>query len=117
MKDKALAFTCAVIGGIAGYFAFFWIVQQGFYGLILPGGLLGLGASVFPCRSAWLCTLFGAMSLALGLFTEWRFEPFLKDGSPVFFLTHAYQLRPITLLMIGAGAFIGFWAPYKRGGQ
>src|SRR5258707_709641 len=105
MKDKLLAFTGALIGGVAGHFAFFWIVRQGFYGLILPGGWWGLGAGILPSRSVWLCALFGAMALALGLFTEWRFEPLIKDGSLHFFLAHAYQLRPLTLLMIGAGAF------------
>ncbi len=114
MKDKALAFTGAIIGGTVGYFAFFWIVRQGLYGLILPGGLLGLGASVVPSRSAWFCAVFGVMALALGLFTEWRFAPFIKDGSLLFFLAHVYQLRPITLFMIGAGAVIGFWAPFRR---
>ncbi len=115
MKDKALAFTGAIIGGTAGYFVFFWIVRQGFYGLILPGGLLGLGASVVPSRSVWFCAVFGVMALALGLFTEWRFAPFIKDGSLFFFLARVYQLRPITLFMIGAGAVISFWAPFRRG--
>jgi hypothetical protein len=28
--------------------------------------------------------------------------------------THIHQLKPITLIMIAAGAFIGFWAPFSR---
>ncbi|NJN05747.1 MAG: hypothetical protein HC814_04360 [Rhodobacteraceae bacterium] len=31
----------AVLGGVVGWFAFFWIANQGFYMLALPGGLLG----------------------------------------------------------------------------
>jgi len=33
----------AAAGGILGYFAFFWIAGQGFYALMVPGGLVGLG--------------------------------------------------------------------------
>src|SRR6266404_2746198 len=103
-----------MIGGLVGYFAFFWIARQGFYGLILPGCLLGVGASMFPNRSAAVCVASGLLALALGLFTEWRFAPFVKDSGLLFFLSHMHQLRPITLIMIGAGAFIGFYAPFRR---
>jgi hypothetical protein len=56
----------------------------------------------------------GFLSLALGCFTEWRFAPFVADASFGYFISHMHELRPITLLMIAAGALIGFWVPFRR---
>jgi hypothetical protein len=114
MKDKALMLLGAVAGGLIGYFGFLWIARQGFYALVLPGGLLGLGASMAQNRSTALCVVCGVLALALGFLAEWRFAPFITDGSLGYFLAHLHQLKPITLLMIAAGAFIGFWAPFSR---
>ena len=33
----------AAVGGAVGYFAFGWLVSQGFYAVALPGVLLGIG--------------------------------------------------------------------------
>ncbi|MCX5644694.1 MAG: hypothetical protein NTZ17_08405 [Phycisphaerae bacterium] len=51
----------------------------------------------------------------MGLFTEWRYEPFVADASLGYFVSHVHQLQPITLLMLGAGTLIGFWVPFRRG--
>ena len=117
MKANLLAFVGAIAGGLVGYFAFFWIARQGFYGLILPGCLLGIGAGLFPTRSVAVCIVCGLSALALGLFTEWRFAPFIQDNGLRYFLSHIHQLKPITLVMIGAGAFIGFYSPFRRRGN
>lgn len=111
--NNILAVLGAMIGGILGYLAFFWIARQGFYGIILPGGLAGAGAGVFKPRSRILAALCGLFALALGIFTEWRFAPFVKDSSLGFFLLHIHQLKPITLIMIVAGGLIGFWVPFR----
>jgi hypothetical protein len=105
----------AAAGGILGYFAFFWIAGQGFYALMVPGGLVGLGGGLLvrdrsPIRAA-IC---GVVALGLGLFTEWRFAPFIKDASLGYFLTHLHDLRPITMLMIVAGAAFGYWLALGR---
>jgi hypothetical protein len=114
MKQRALVFIGAIAGGLVGYFGFLWIARQGLYALVLPGGLVGLGAGLFPNRSKVVCVICGLLALAVGLLAEWRFAPFIKDASLGYFLTHIQQLRPITLIMIGAGAVIGFWAPFSR---
>jgi hypothetical protein len=115
-KGMLLGLLGAALGGLIGYCAFFWIAQQGFYALVLPGGLLGLGAGFWVrSRSIPLAIICGFLALALGLFAEWRIAPFVKDGSLAYFLAHAYQLKPITLIMILAGAFLGFWVPYRSG--
>jgi hypothetical protein len=51
----------------------------------------------------------GLGAVALGLFSEWRFRPFVVDKSFQYLLGHIAELQPITLLMIGLGGFFGFW--------
>ena len=114
MKQAALLLVGAVVGGLIGYFAFFWIAQQGFYGIALPGGLLGLGAGCVACRWRWPAVVCGVRALALSLFTEWKFAPFLKDESLSYFLLHLHEKATVKLLMIAAGTFIGFWVPFRR---
>jgi hypothetical protein len=114
MKQNALVLMGAVAGGLIGYFGFLWIAHQGFYALVLPGGLLGIGASLVQNRSTAICVVCGLIALVLGFLAEWQFAPFIKDSSLGFFLAHIHQLRPITLIMIAAGGFIGYWAPSSR---
>lgn len=114
MKQAVLVLGGAVLGGLVGYFGFAWLLRQGYYGLVLPGGLLGMGAGIARCRSYWPSIVCGAMALALGLLTEWRFFPFKANSSLSYFVKHANQLSTVTLLMIAAGTVIGFWVPFRR---
>lgn len=114
MKQTLLAIVGAALGGALGYFGFFWMARHGYYGLILPGGLLGLGASLGRTRSIWLAAGFGLAALALGIFTEWRFAPFRKDDGLAYFLLHLADNDSVTLLMIGVGGVLGFWVPFRR---
>src|SRR5262249_21006559 len=95
MKSTLIAIAGAAVGGILGYFAFSWILSKGFYGMILPGGLLGIGAGLGKTRSKWLALAFGAAAICLGLYTEWRFFPLKKDGSLGYFLAHLTELSPV----------------------
>ncbi len=57
----------AVIGGALGYYIFMWIVDQGFYGLMIPGALLGLGCSLLSQhRSHFRGVICAAAGLAAG---------------------------------------------------
>ncbi len=114
MNKSTLALLAALGGAVVGYFAFLWIARQGFYALVVPGALVGIAASFFPTRSAAISVVCGLIALLTGLLSEWRFAPFIADGSLPYFFTHIHQLRPITLIMIAVGTFIGFWAPYSR---
>src|SRR5258706_9239406 len=88
----------AVAGGAIGHFAFLWIARQGFYALALPGALAGLGCGwLGKSNSRPLAILCGLLGLALGIFSEWRFAPFMKDHSLGYFLAHLQDLRPLTL--------------------
>ena len=114
MKQTVLTLCGALAGGVLGYFAFSWLASQGFYALALPGGLLGLGAGIGKPRNILVAATCGLAATLLGLFTEWRFAPFSKDGSLGYFVTHAYQLTPVTLGLILVGGLIGFWIPFRR---
>jgi hypothetical protein len=114
MTKNFLALAGALVGGAIGYFAFFWIASQNFYAMVLPGGLLGLGAGVVKNRSVGVAVVCGLLALALGIYTEYRFRPFLIDDSFGYFLAHLHDLQPFTLILIGLGAAIGFWVPFRR---
>jgi hypothetical protein len=109
MKNLMLLFVGAVLGGVIGYWGFVWFASQGFYAMVLPGGLIGAG--IGKSKSIWPATLCCVAALALGLFTEYRFEGANSLGD---FLRHIPELPPATLLMIAAGAFLGFWVPFRR---
>src|SRR3989442_281727 len=88
----------AVLGGWLGYLAFFWIARQGFYALPVPGAVLGIGCGLLARNKLVpLAVLCGVAALALGLYAEWRFEPFIVDKSLGYFVSHIHQLRPYTL--------------------
>ena len=114
MRNNLLALLGALVGGVLGYFAFFWIAEQGFYAMILPGGLLGLGAGIVRNRSVLVAIVCGLLAIALGVFTEYRFAPFVADESFPYFLAHVFDLKPVTLVMIATGGLIGFWIPFRR---
>ena len=99
----------AAIGGCLGYFAFFWIARQNLYTLIVPPALLGLaGGFAIRGRSQLLAIGCGIAGLALALFTEWKFAPFVADESLLYFLTHLTERKPITLIMLVSGTVISY---------
>lgn len=114
LKDNLLALGGAALGGAVGYFAFMWAAHQGFYCLVLPGGLLGLGAGISKKHSNVIAFVCGFLGLALGLFSEWRRAPFIADESLGYFLSHVHQLTPVTLIMIVAGTVLAGWVPYHH---
>ncbi len=106
-----------IVGGAIGYFAFFLIARQGFYAIVLPGALLGLGCGFLSgIQSNALGVVCGLVALLLGFFTEWRFAPFIVDDSFAYFITHVHDLKSITLIMIALGGFCGFWFGKGRAG-
>lgn len=117
-RTIALGLLGAVVGGAIGYFAFFWVAGQGFYAIILPAVLMGLCAGYCArSRSIPLAFICGVAGLALGLFTEWRFAPFVADKSLLYFITHLQALKPLTMLMIVLGAFLSYRFALGRDSQ
>ena len=90
------------------------MTQQGFYGLVLPGGLLALGAGIGRTRSIAVPIGCAVAAFLLSCYTEWKFAPFKDDGSFLYLLTHLHQLKPVTLLMIGVATALGFYVPFRR---
>ena len=46
--DSLLTLCGAICGGALGYFAFGWMLNQGFYAMVLPGGLARVRGWVGP---------------------------------------------------------------------
>jgi hypothetical protein len=114
MKQTLITIAGAAIGGLLGYMAFVWVLGHGYYGMILPGGLLGIGAAFGRTRSIWVPTGCAAAAIALGLFAEWKNLPFVKDDSLGYFVRHIFDLNPVHLAMMGAGGALAFWMPFRR---
>lgn len=111
--SDALALACGAAGGVIGHVAFYWLAAQGFYGLILPGGLVGIAAGLVRHRSPLVAPACTVVALAAGVVTEYHFAPFAADGSLSYFLRHLADLRGMTLLLIAGGGAIGFWGPFR----
>ncbi|HEV3416976.1 MAG TPA: hypothetical protein VG056_09195 [Pirellulales bacterium] len=114
MKDNLLALAGAIVGGAIGFLGFGWLLGQGFYALVLPGGFCGIGAGWVFNRSILVAIICGVMATVLGLVAEWHFRPFNADDSLGFYFRHLGDLQPITILMIVLGGAIGFWVPFRR---
>jgi hypothetical protein len=111
LVSHVLGLVGAVIGGVLGYYLVFWIRQSGFYGMMIPGAVLGWGSSLLARhRSVARGVVCTVAALGLGLFTEWNlFTKFKADGSFGYLVKHFYELEPVTLFMIAFGAFFAFW--------
>jgi hypothetical protein len=108
--SNVLGLAGAAIGAVAGIVIVYWISRSGFYGMMIPGALLGLGCSMLAQhRSLARGIVCGVAAVLLGLFTEWYCFPFLADDSLKYFVAHLGDLKPLTLLMIGVGGLLGFW--------
>jgi hypothetical protein len=114
MKDNLLAIAGAIVGGAIGCWVFSWLLDQGLYGLVLPGGLLGIGAGFAKARSIFVPVVCGSAALVLGFVAEACYHPFVADHSFGFFFSHLFDLQPATFLMIALGTWIGFWVPFRR---
>ncbi len=110
-RQVLLTLVGAALGGVLGYFAFGWFLRYGLYALVLPGGLMGIGASVGRTRSFVLAGMVGVSALLLTLFTEWVHFPFKADASLSYFVAHLNKLQPTTWLMAAVGTAVGFWGP------
>lgn len=105
----------ALAGTILGAWLFLYLVKHhGAYGFAIPGVLTGLGASWRRGAPAWVAMLCGALALAASLFVTWKALPFSADDSLGYFVRHVHELPPYQLGLIGIGAFIGFWLPFRR---
>jgi hypothetical protein len=107
----------AVVGALLGYLLFVAIAGQGFYAIVLPGALAGVGCGALSGRkSTGLGIVCAILGLAAGIFAEWRFSPFIADNSLFYFLTHIHELTRFTQILILLGAAFAFWFGRGRKG-
>jgi hypothetical protein len=110
ITSNLLGLVGAVVGGVIGYYIFLWMVDQGFYGLMIPGALLGLGCGLLSQHVSHprgvLCAL---AAIFLGMFAEWHFKWFVPDDSFGYLVTHFHQKQQLTLIMLALGAFFAYW--------
>ncbi|MEQ9410837.1 MAG: hypothetical protein RIK87_24205 [Fuerstiella sp.] len=104
------ALAGAVCGAVLGFLAFSMLLKIGFYGMVLPGAMVGLGCGAQARgRSNVLGVVAAVMAIALSLWIEWHFFPFNADDSLGYFLRNVGDLKTATKLTIAAGGFAGFW--------
>jgi hypothetical protein len=99
----------ATAGAFAGYHAFGWILKQGFYAMVVPGALIGLGFGYASgARSKGLGAICAGLAVAFTLFVEWKF---MRHGNIEAFLNNLQHLGGVTWLMI----LLGAWCAYSFG--
>jgi hypothetical protein len=100
----------AAVGGAIGYLLFGWIATQGFYGIMIPGGLLGFGCGLLAWHKSELRgAACGLAAVVLGLYCEWKVFPFSKDGSLDYFIKHLDDLSLLTWIMVIVGSVIAYY--------
>lgn len=115
MEEKKFDFVAHVrgllgllVGGVAGYYLFQWLISQGFYALAIPGAVMGLACG-YASRiySPVLAGACGVSAVLLSAFCEWN--SLVTDDSFVYFLSHLYQLRGVTLIMFVLSIVFAAW--------
>jgi hypothetical protein len=102
----------AIAGGVLGYFAFRFLSSQGFYGLMIPGLLVGLGAGWAARQRSQILGIVCALGgLALMIVAEWLRSPMLADKSLLYFVTHLHQMDGATvkIAMLALGTAAAWW--------
>ena len=99
----------AFLGGLIGYFVTYWLGTQGYYTVIIPGALLGLGCGLASrVHSIPLGAFSGIAGLGLGIIAEWRIFSFHQDNFGEF-LKGFGDLGIPTYLMLVFGTVMAFW--------
>ena len=100
----------AIVGGLIGYYAYRWLLTQGYDALAMPAALLSLGFALAARRPMIIGGVFCAIaSLALMIYCEWSTAPFQKDESLSFFLANIGSLQNVTKIFLVIGTIFGFW--------
>jgi len=114
--SNLLGLIGGAVGGVLGFYTFGWLEGHGFYGLAIPGAFLGLGCGlVAQHRSRPRGVACAVAALLLSIYAEWKYHPFLADGSLTYMLRHLNELSPVTLLMMTIGAGVAYWVGQDAG--
>jgi L-aminopeptidase/D-esterase-like protein len=100
----ARGFCGGAVGGGLGYLAFRWMLTQGYYALVLPGALIGMGAGLGSGRRMLSLGLLSAVgALVVGVVADWNS---LIAPAPTFLghvatLLDANRRTPAILILVG----------------
>lgn len=108
--SNILGVVGAAVGGTLGYYVFTWCLSYSLYGMMIPGALLGLGCGLLSRHDSTARGVVCAVAAAvLSLVIEWKYFPFIADGSLSYLVTHVHQINPIHLLMMALGSAFAYW--------
>jgi hypothetical protein len=106
--SNLLGLVGATLGGVAGFYVYRWILNQGFIGGMIPGAFLGLGCSLLARHpSIPRGVVCGVAGLVLGFFTDW----YTTITKQTFweYLLDMKSINQVILLTIAIGTLIAFW--------
>ncbi len=96
-----------LLGGVVGYFAVSWLAQNGFYAMVLPGALVGLGTGwLGRSHSLPRGIVAGVAAVISGTLIEW--QVFYSANALSFFLQNINEIGAVSFAMIGLGGVLGF---------
>jgi hypothetical protein len=115
LVSHLLGFVGAVLGAALGFYIVGWLAGHAFYGMMIPGALLGGGCGLLarhPSEARGIVC--GICALVFALFNEWWYFPFLgKPGEGhetlAYFASHLTNLTTLTWFMVAFGALIAYW--------
>ena len=106
--SNLLGLVGAALGGVAGFYVYRWILNQGLIGGMIPGAFLGLGCSLLARHpSVARGVVCGVAGLMLGLFTDWYTN--VTQDTFLEYLKDLKSINQVILLTIAIGTFIAFW--------
>lgn len=107
IKNLALGIVGGIAGGFAGGLICKFLADQGFYGVILPGALVGLGFALAARKGHFgFGAVSGVLGLLAGLLTQWK----VYSDEPSFFklVGELKDYSIVTWIMLGLGAVLAF---------
>ena len=110
LKAWGLGIVGAILGCVAGWFIYGWLLGQGFYSLAIPGALIGFGFGYMSRRPMLAGGIFCAVVAAVFLLACECFQnSWAEDQRIGFFLAHLNDHDLPTKLMYMLGVACAFW--------
>jgi len=100
----------AILGGLAGYFAFMLAKDEGFYAPVLAGGLVGVGCGMLSRHHSILrCVLCGIAGILLGYYCDFRITLMPHYDSFAAYLAALSKHGAFTNIRVILGGLVAYW--------